>query len=935
MPDAVTHPTPQELAAFGLGKLTGRAAEEVARHLEGCSACRQAVAKVPPDSFLGKVHAARPGGSSSPARPLPGHSVSSPSIGGGSVVRAVPADVPPELANHSRYRVLRELGRGGMGIVYQARQTAMNREVVIKVINKALLDHPDAVERFQREVQAAAQLSHPHIVTAYDAEQAGSLHMLVMEFVRGQSLAEVLQKKGPLPVASACHFVRQAALGLQHAFEQGMVHRDIKPQNLMVTPKGQVKILDFGLAKMARERDAGKGLTSTGAYMGTPDYSAPEQATNARTADIRADIYSLGCTLYCLVCGRPPFQEETSVLTILAHMEKEPAPLPELRADVSVELWQVVARLLAKDPAQRYQKPIEVAQALVPFIKPGARQQAGAAAAPAGMGSPGKGTWVGGDTGRLNGPQPGEAGKAPTPEPPAKQEVSSPFEGLTDAAPLKKATRSRSRAKPMPAAWHRRWPVLAGVVAAVVGLGLSAWLLAGVVFKEKVKTAEGEAFIVVKADQPGAIVLADGEEIGVQVPGDNKPLKIKMAPGRHKLRITKDGFVADTREIEVKTGESGTIQVRLEPVVPAVRPQKETEHPTIAGEPAVQSKNPTATAAGPEKVAPPAAPQGPESRETAGEPATERENQTAPADEFVSLFNGKDLTGWKASGKVEFFDRSFDKQGVLTVKNDNPTIGPGNGVILCYTRRDFSNFRLRFEAVLSGRWCSELCIRSSEQQAGYLYFIKAANSPVSKNTGGLIIPSIRELPKQDLEALDVGVLPGQFFKGEIIASGNHLVFKVNDRNVVDYIDPDNRFKTGAISFRIPAHCSFQFRRLEVKELPPDKVLKTGDVWEGSRESKNRENRGQVQTYRFVITSRVANSFEAKFWLSDQTQDGWKIVGKLAGDRIDYEETGNNLYRMKVVGTVKGNRMTYKFSGRRADGGERYGEGEVTLKNRLE
>src|SRR5215469_9612348 len=146
-----------------------------------------------------------------------------------------------------------------------------------------------------------------------------------------------------------------------------MVHRDIKPANLMLTPKGQVKVLDFGLAKVASERAAGKALTSTGAYMGTPEYSAPEQATDARSADIRADLYSLGCTLYCLLAGRPPFQEDTPVKTILAHMEKEPSPLPQLRPDVPAGLASVVARLLAKDPAQRYQTPAEVAQALAPF----------------------------------------------------------------------------------------------------------------------------------------------------------------------------------------------------------------------------------------------------------------------------------------------------------------------------------------------------------------------------------------------------------------------------------------------------------------------------------------------------------------------------------------------------------------------------------------
>jgi len=172
-----------------------------------------------------------------------------------------------------------------------------------------------------------------------------------------------------------------------------MVHRDIKPQNLMLTPKGRVKILDFGLAKVVSEGRSGTGLTSYGTCMGTPDYIAPEQATDARSADIRADLYSLGCTLYYLLAGRSPFREDTPMMTILAHMQKAPQPLPELRPEVPEALWQVVARLLAKDPARRYQKPIEVAQALSCFIKPGTKGDArGSSASLPGVASPAKGT---------------------------------------------------------------------------------------------------------------------------------------------------------------------------------------------------------------------------------------------------------------------------------------------------------------------------------------------------------------------------------------------------------------------------------------------------------------------------------------------------------------------------------------------------------------
>jgi len=232
-PQASEHPTESALAAFALRQLAPDAATDVGRHLARCAACLAALDRLPRETLSGP-----------PADTAPS---AAPSATGS------PDDVPPELRDHPRYRVIKRLGQGGMGTVYRAEHRMMRRPVAIKVINRALVDSPDAVGRFEREVRAAAQLDHPNVVKAYDAEQAGSLQLLAMEHVEGLSLAEVVKKKGPLPVTHACHYVRQAALGLQHAHEKGMVHRDLKPSNLMLTPKGQVKILDFGLAKLASE----------------------------------------------------------------------------------------------------------------------------------------------------------------------------------------------------------------------------------------------------------------------------------------------------------------------------------------------------------------------------------------------------------------------------------------------------------------------------------------------------------------------------------------------------------------------------------------------------------------------------------------------------------------------------------------------------------
>jgi serine/threonine protein kinase len=280
------------------------------------------------------------------------------------------------------YVLLDKLGEGGMGQVYRARHRHMGRVVALKVIRKEKLARPEAVRRFYREAQAAAQVSHPNIVLAFDAGPAGPTHYLATEYVEGTDLARLVKERGSLPVAVACDYVRQAALGLQHAHERGMVHRDVKPHNLMVTTQGgqaMVKLLDLGLARL--EQPAGKevGLTQIGVVLGTPDYLAPEQALDARSADIRADLYGLGCTLYYLLAGRPPFRAASVTDLLLKHQTEEPTPLESLRPEVPPGVGAVVRRLMAKRPEDRYQTPAEVAEALEPFAAigdaPGTRPQ--------------------------------------------------------------------------------------------------------------------------------------------------------------------------------------------------------------------------------------------------------------------------------------------------------------------------------------------------------------------------------------------------------------------------------------------------------------------------------------------------------------------------------------------------------------------------------
>jgi serine/threonine protein kinase len=373
------HPSADTLRAFGLGQLGDTAEAALITHLENCPDCQKEVAALSGDTFLDRLRQAHHRYVTPPPAPAPGRepAPASPAKRADNPVQkpSVPG-LPPELADHAQYEVIRELGRGGMGVVYLARNKLMDRLEVLKVVSKSLLGRQEAAERFLREIRSAAKLSHTNIVTAYSALQIGDLLVFGMEYVKGDDLAKVVKAHGPPPVAFACYYIQQAALGLQHAFEKGMVHRDIKPQNLILAREGKkhlVKILDFGLAKVTSEKGGDFDLTGAGKMLGTPDFIAPEQSLNAVGADIRADLYSLGCTLYYLLSGTPPFKAKSLYELVEAHLSMPARPLNEIRKDVPADLAAVVAKMMAKNPAQRYQKPVEVAQALAPFVKAGAQ----------------------------------------------------------------------------------------------------------------------------------------------------------------------------------------------------------------------------------------------------------------------------------------------------------------------------------------------------------------------------------------------------------------------------------------------------------------------------------------------------------------------------------------------------------------------------------
>jgi serine/threonine-protein kinase len=368
------------------------------------------------------------------------------------------------------YVLLAHLGEGGMGKVFKARHAKLGRIVALKVIRQDRLSNPAAIKRFEREMGAACQVSHPNVVHAFDADEANGKLFIAMELVEGIDLGKLVKGSGPLPVAEACEYVRQAAEGLAACHERGLIHRDIKPRNLLLTRTKEnapvIKILDLGLARVdaaGGDRDVPR-LTQLGKVVGTPDYLAPEQARDSHHVDGRADLYSLGCTLYFLLVGKPPFSGQTPVQKLVSHQLEEAPRLERVRSDVPPELGDVARKLLAKLPDDRYPSAAEVAQALSPFTQ-GVGGMLSTAASVASIGRQG-------DVAAVESMAPSPS-MAPPPPPapktpiPAVQAISF---AVTPQTPLIVAPTRRSVAVGRPG----RRPVLIALVACgVLAMGLS------------------------------------------------------------------------------------------------------------------------------------------------------------------------------------------------------------------------------------------------------------------------------------------------------------------------------------------------------------------------------------------------------------------------------------------------------------------------------
>ncbi len=370
---AALHPTPESFKNFLLGKLDSAECDEISAHLDGCPECQKSIAAFDnvQDTLVSQLS----------ETVIDTEASQDPQLRRAlDFVKQVGKDLTasgngliasqPILGRIREYHLLEKLGEGGMGVVYKAVHGRLNKVVAIKLLPREKMLTPGAVARFEREMRAIGNLDHPHLIHAHDAGDFEGTHFLVMEFVSGKDLHRIVNEHGPLDFPDACEAIRQAALGLEEAHRHGMVHRDIKPSNLMLTDKGQIKVLDLGLALLSDEGSIAE-LTTTGQVMGTLDYMAPEQC-DSHHVDARADIYSLGASLYKLITGNAPFSGasyDTTVRKLMALANEKPVPLHDRVATIPINLSNLVDRLLAKEPQNRIATASKVAEELTPYCQ--------------------------------------------------------------------------------------------------------------------------------------------------------------------------------------------------------------------------------------------------------------------------------------------------------------------------------------------------------------------------------------------------------------------------------------------------------------------------------------------------------------------------------------------------------------------------------------
>ena len=563
MPDDAC-PTPDQLSEYLLGRIDDATSAVLDAHLLHCRTCQTALATTIPadDTFVSSLKSGliQAEFEDEPALRVVIQQVSKHAFRSRCAEEAMEkhAAVPRPVATSEStqagmrigpYRLLKILGKGGMGQVYLAEHSRLEMTVAVKVLADQLSQNPQAIARFDREMKAVGRFNHPNIVRATDAGEFQGQHYLAMEFVDGRDLAQVVHACGPLKISDACEVIRQAAIGIQHAHEHALIHRDLKPSNLMVTRDGLVKVLDLGLARLRTKND--DGLTSDFQIMGTADYMAPEQALKSPEVDSRVDIYSLGCTLYALLCGRPPFADEkhsTSLRKIMAHEQEQATKAHERRTDIPIKLSEIIDKAMAKLPSDRFATAGDLAVALQPYAEnanlPALYQAT---------------SYTGADTTKNT----SDIGK---------------HLALTDTAVLPKANPSLSPtlSKHRP----RTFWIIAAILLPILGLALAGLAL-------QFSTAKGTIIVEIEDDQISTSTI--GEQLVIQDSKTGTVYRLSISgnttqtdllPGKYSIRVENPGtgLGLDTDVFELKRNGSAIVKASFRLNQPVAATPKTLDH---------------------------------------------------------------------------------------------------------------------------------------------------------------------------------------------------------------------------------------------------------------------------------------------------------------------------------------------------------------------
>ncbi len=449
------------------------------------------------------------------------------------------ADLPRRFGS---YVLLEKLGAGGMGEVYMAEHRRMERAVALKTIHARTISSPEAIERFHREVKMAGKLTHANVVAAYDAGDVDGVHFLAMEYVDGGNLHSVVQRFGPLAVEQAVDYILQAARALEYAHQNQVIHRDVKPANLLLDREGTVKLLDLGLARLDTPLSSdgttgSEGLTRSGQIMGTIDYMSPEQALDTKRAGEPADIYSLGCTLFFLLTGRILYPAETQMEKIIAHREQSIPSIRELRNGVPESVDGVLRQMVAKSPEDRQASMTDLIAQLEECL-PDERRQSGPWPYPSV------------DVGEVSHAVSAVCSEVATR---TKADDSSLGAPSDVESTLDWTASGQPQVRP-----KGKGPILVGGLVAVAALGAIALT---VVFR--IEMPDGTLELTVS--EPGAKVriLDPKGSIEVEQDGGKGPIRITVDPGKHRLEVEKDGFKLYTEHFTIESGGTKQLEARL------------------------------------------------------------------------------------------------------------------------------------------------------------------------------------------------------------------------------------------------------------------------------------------------------------------------------------------------------------------------------------